>query len=85
MTGTIPTQYFNHTHCNLKQKVEVIKTVQNNPVMNSRTVGEMFDCGKTQIGKILKQTDSLLSTYASLRGVGSILIRPLVYQNMKKQ
>ena len=46
-------------HCNLKQKVEVIKTVQKNPGMNSQTLGEMLDCGKPQIGKILKQKDSL--------------------------
>ena len=33
--------------------------------MNSQTLGEMFDCGKTQIVKILKQKDSLLSMYES--------------------
>ena len=32
--------------------------------MNSRTLGEMFECGKIQIGKI-KQKDSLLSMYES--------------------
>ena len=30
-------------------------------ILNSRALGEMFDCGKTQIGKILKLKDSLLS------------------------
>ena len=59
------TVYFNRTHCNLKQKVEAIKTVQKNPGINSRTLGKMFECGKTQIGKILKQKDSLLSMYES--------------------
>ena len=39
--------------------------MQKNPGMNSRTLGEMFNCGKTQIGKILKQKDSLLSMYES--------------------
>ena len=33
--------------------------------MNSQTLGEMFDCGKTQIGKMLKQKVSLLSLYES--------------------
>ena len=65
MTRTTPTQYFSHTHCKLKQKVEVIKTVKMNPGMNSQTLGEMFNYEKTQIGKILKQKESLLSMYES--------------------
>ena len=85
MTRTTPTQCFNHTHCNLKQKVEVIKTVQKNPGMNSRTLGEMFDCGKTQIGKILKQKDSLLSMYESNASGSRVHTNKLLlYQNMKK-
>ena len=47
----------------MKQKVEVIKTVQKNPGMNTRTLGELFGCGKTQIGKILKSKESLLSQF----------------------
>ena len=44
MTRTTPTQVFNDFHCYLKQKVEINKTVQKNPGINSRTLGEMFDC-----------------------------------------
>ena len=50
--------------------------MQKNPGRNSQTLGEMFDCEKTQIGK-LKQKDSLMSMYESnASGSRSILIRP---------
>ena len=46
----------------LKQKVEVIRTVEKNGGMSIR---ELLDCGKTQIAKILKSKESILSMYES--------------------
>ena len=51
----------------LDKKVEVIKTVEKNPGINSRSLAMMFDCGKTQIGKILKDKVSILALYESNR------------------
>ena len=45
----------------LKKKVEVINYAKKNPRVNIRDLGEMFQCGKTQIAKIVKNQDSLLS------------------------
>jgi len=47
----------------LKKKVEVIKHSQKNTGTSVRALGEMFGCGKTQIGHILKNKESLLSLY----------------------
>lgn len=49
----------------LDEKVEVIKYVQNNPGVSSRALGEIFCCGKTQVGTILKNKESLLAMYES--------------------
>ena len=49
----------------LNKKVELIKYAQKNPGVSVRTLGEMFDCGKTQVGKILKNKESLLTMYES--------------------
>ena len=49
----------------MKKKVEVIKYAKKNPLANIRDLGEKFQCGKTQIAKILKKQDSLLSMYES--------------------
>ena len=49
----------------LKKKVEVINYAKKNPLANMRDLGEKFQCGKTQIAKILKKQDSLLSMYES--------------------
>ena len=49
----------------LKKKVEVINYAKKNPRVNIRDLGEIFQCGKTQIAKIIKNQDSLLSMYVS--------------------
>ena len=46
-----------------KKKVEVIGTAQNNLTMNIRTLGEIFKCEKTQVARILKCKDSLVTQY----------------------
>lgn len=51
----------------LQKRVEVIKEFGKNPGMNHRVLAEMFNCGKTQIGQILKQKESILSLYQSNR------------------
>ena len=50
-------------HLSLQKKVEVIRTAQNNPSMNVLTLGEIFKCGKTQVARILKCKDSLVTQY----------------------
>ena len=47
----------------LEKKVEVIRTMQRNPRMTIRNLGELFNCGKSQIAYILKNKESLLSLY----------------------
>ena len=42
----------------LKKKVEVIRTVKKNRGMGVRELGEIFNCSKTQVAKILKKRDS---------------------------
>ena len=49
----------------LNKKVELIKYAQKNPGVSVRALGEMFNCGKTQVGKILKSKESLLTMYES--------------------
>ena len=49
----------------LEKKIEVIKYAQKHPGANCRTLAETFECGKTQIGKILKDKNSLLTQYES--------------------
>lgn len=49
----------------LKEKVEVIKTHEKNPGFNVRELAERFECGKTQIAKVLKSKESILSAYES--------------------
>ena len=57
----------------LKKKVEVINYAKKNPWVNIRDLGEMFQCGKTKIAKIVKNQDSLLSMYESnASGIGLI-------------
>ena len=50
-------------YLSLEKKVEVIKHSQKNPGISVRALGEIFGCGKTQIGHILKNKESLLSLY----------------------
>ena len=49
----------------LEKKVQLIKHAQKNPRMSVRALGELFECGKTQVGLILKSKESLLSMYES--------------------
>ena len=50
-------------YLSLEKKVEVIKHSQKNPGISVRALWEIFGCGKTQIGHILKNKESLLSLY----------------------
>ena len=50
-------------YLSVEKKVEVIKHSQKNPGTSVRALGEIFGCGKTQIGHILKNKESLLSLY----------------------
>lgn len=52
-------------YLSLEKKVEVIKYVRKNPGISSRSLSEIFQCGKTQIAHILKEKESLLSMYES--------------------
>ena len=47
----------------LKEKVQVIKTMEKTPGMKTCELSQIFDCGKTQIGKIIKNKHSIWSTY----------------------
>ena len=47
----------------LKKKVEVIHFHQKNPSTPIRTLGEKFECGKTQIAYILKHSIVILSLF----------------------
>ena len=49
----------------LEKKIELIKHFQNNPGTSIRALGELFNCGKTQVGRILKSKESLLALYES--------------------
>lgn len=55
----------NRNYLPLKKKVEVIKTCEKDPGMNTRTLAEMFQCGRTQIAHILKNKQSILSLHKS--------------------
>ena len=50
-------------YLNLKKKVEVIKTAEKNQGMSIRELAEQFDCGRTQITKMFKDKESILSLY----------------------
>ncbi|XP_065831030.1 tigger transposable element-derived protein 4-like [Oscarella lobularis] len=51
------------TFLSLKKKVEVIRTAEKDHSLTLRSLGEIFQWGKTQIAKILKKKDSILSLY----------------------
>lgn len=46
----------------MEKGIELMKHVQKNPGVSISTLG---DCGKTQIGRILKSKESLLALYES--------------------
>ena len=48
----------------LKKKVEVIRAAEENRGISIRELGERFNCGKTQIAKIVKDKESLLSLHS---------------------
>ena len=50
-------------HLSLKKKVEVITTAEKNRTLSLKALGELFGCGKTQIGKILKNKENILASY----------------------
>ena len=52
-------------YLNLEQKVAVIKYAGKHPGIGVRELAEVFKCGKTQVGQILKNRESLLSMYES--------------------
>ena len=52
-------------HLSLEVKVKVIKEAQKHPGISVRTLGETFNCGKTQISEILKKKDSIMALYES--------------------
>ena len=47
----------------LKEKVQVIKNHGEDSWHEDTQLSQIFDCGKTQIGKIIKNKDSILSMY----------------------
>ena len=47
----------------LKEKYKVIKKVQKNPGIGTRTLAEKFKCGKTQISSILKRKEENIALY----------------------
>ena len=65
--AAVPKAKQRRTYLTLQKKVEVLKTVERNPGINTRTLGELFSCGKTQITQILKKKDSILSLHESNR------------------
>ena len=44
-------------------RVDVIKTHENNPGITIAAFGKIFECGRTQISKILRSKDSIMSLY----------------------
>ena len=47
----------------LEKKVEVIQHQQKNPTISIRALGELFNCGKTQIAYILNNKAAILSLF----------------------
>lgn len=72
----------------LEKKVELIKYVQKNPGTSVRALGELFGCGRTQVGKILKTRESLLALYkcnaSSSRVHTSVIQRPSEFEEVNK-
>ena len=52
-------------YLSLEKKVEIIKHTQSNSGLSLRSLEILFGCGKTQIGKILKNKESILASYQS--------------------
>ena len=50
-------------HLTLEKKVEVIKTAKKNRTLTYKALGQIFGCGKTQLGSILKNQAAILESY----------------------
>ena len=49
----------------LAKKYEVIQVAQKNPSLSVRSLAERFDCGKTQVSRILKDKVTIIEKYES--------------------
>ena len=49
----------------LEKKVELIKYAEKHPKVGVRELGEVFKCGKTQVGCALKNKERLLEMFES--------------------
>ncbi len=67
----------------LKKKVEVIKAHENDRGLSHRALGEMFQCGRTQVAQIIKNKDSILALFKANLEAGSIPLKSLVHVSMK--
>ena len=47
----------------LAKKYDVVKLAQKNPSLGIRKIAEYFDCGKTQISRILKKKSEIVEQY----------------------
>ena len=52
-------------HLSLKKKVEVIETSRKYRTLTLKALGDLFGCSKMQIGKILKNKESILASYGA--------------------
>lgn len=66
----------------LEKKVDIIKTAEKNRGMSICELREQFDCGKTQIAKILKSKESILSLYESNAPGSRVLASKHVVDNL---
>ena len=65
IAADMATQKKSRVYLYLEKKVEIIKHTQSNPGLSLRSLEIIFGCGKTQIGKILKNKESILASYQS--------------------
>ena len=72
----------------LEKKIELIKHAPKNPGVSVRALGELFSCGKTQVGRILKSKESLLALYESNASASkvhtSMIQRPSEFEEVNK-
>ena len=47
----------------LKEKYDLIKKAEQNPGMSSRSLADLYKCGKTQVCNILKKKGSIVESY----------------------
>ena len=63
VTATSSLQCKERMYLALKEKVEVIRKSDTNPMMTLRDLGKCVSCGKTQISGILKTKEDILAVY----------------------